>query len=92
MARISPLVLQGAGRYWLVDPDSDNFSAGKKAIEEVYGVEPDLVRSGGSIPITLTLEEVTGKDVLLLPMGACDDGAHSQVNSLANLFSTRTCI
>ena len=70
----------------MVDPDSDNFSAGKKAIEEVYGVEPDLVRSGGSIPITLALEEVTGKDVLLLPMGACDDGAHSQVNSLANLF------
>jgi len=80
--KVTPL--EGAGRYWLVDPDSDNFSAGKKAIEEVYGVEPDLVRSGGSIPITLTLEEVTGKDVLLLPMGACDDGAHSQ-NEKINL-------
>ena len=43
-----------------------------------YGIEPDLTRDGCSIPITLTLEEVTGKDVLLLPVGACDDGAHSQ--------------
>ena len=28
--------------------------------------------------MTLTLQEATGKNVLLLPMGACDDGAHSQ--------------
>ena len=34
--------------------------------------------SGGSIPITLTLQQMTGKNVLLLPMGSSDDGAHSQ--------------
>ena len=28
--------------------------------------------------MTLTLQETTGKNVILLPMGACDDGAHSQ--------------
>jgi len=44
----------------------------------VYGEEPDLIREGGSIPVTLTLEEVTGRNVMLLPIGACDDGAHSQ--------------
>jgi len=44
----------------------------------VYGVEPDLTREGGSIPVTLTLQEATGKNVILLPMGAADDGAHSQ--------------
>lgn len=44
----------------------------------VYGVEPDLTREGGSIPVTLTLQETTGKNVMLLPMGAGDDGAHSQ--------------
>jgi len=26
----------------------------------VYGVEPDLTREGGSIPVTLTLQEATG--------------------------------
>ena len=44
----------------------------------VYGVEPDLTREGGSIPVTLTFQEATGKNVMLLPMGAADDGAHSQ--------------
>lgn len=33
---------------------------------------------GGSIPVTLTLQQATGKNVLLLPVGAGDDGAHSQ--------------
>merc|ERR1712130_38293 len=49
-----------------------------KATKMVYGVEPDLTREGGSIPVTLTLQEATGKNVILLPMGAADDGAHSQ--------------
>ena len=37
-----------------------------------------MTREGGSIPVTLTLQEATGKNVMLLPLGACDDGAHSQ--------------
>ena len=32
--------------------------------------------------VTLVFEEVTGKSVLLLPMGSCDDGAHSQNEKL----------
>lgn len=44
----------------------------------MFGVEPDLTREGGSIPVTLTFQEATGKNVMLLPIGACDDGAHSQ--------------
>ena len=49
-----------------------------RATKMVYGVDPDLTREGGSIPVTLTLQEATGKNVILLPMGASDDGAHSQ--------------
>ena len=45
---------------------------------KVFGSEPDMTREGGSIPVTLTLQEATGKNVMLLPLGACDDGAHSQ--------------
>ena len=44
----------------------------------MFGVEPDLTREGGSIPVTLTFQEATGKNVMLLPIGASDDGAHSQ--------------
>lgn len=48
----------------------------------VFGVEPDLTREGGSIPVTLTFQEATGKNVMLLPVGAADDGAHSQNEKL----------
>ena len=48
--------------------------AARTAIKSVFGVEPDLTREGGSIPITLTLEQATGNSVLLLPIGGSDDG------------------
>lgn len=66
------------GKPWMSDPEHPHYEAAKKAIKHAYNVEPDLTREGGSIPVTLTLQEITGKSVLLLPMGACDDGAHSQ--------------
>jgi len=71
-------VMHHGGRCWLSDPDHPNYVAGSQATKMVYGVEPDLTREGGSIPVTLTLQEATGKNVILLPMGASDDGAHSQ--------------
>jgi hypothetical protein len=46
----------------------------------VHGVDPDMTREGGSIPITSVLEDSTGMNVLLLPLGACDDMAHRYVN------------
>ncbi|XP_069944343.1 cytosolic non-specific dipeptidase isoform X2 [Cherax quadricarinatus] len=66
------------GRCWMSDTTHPNYEAGQRATKLVYGVEPDMTREGGSIPVTLVLQEVTGKNVILLPMGACDDGAHSQ--------------
>ncbi|XP_054160767.1 cytosolic non-specific dipeptidase-like [Oppia nitens] len=63
---------------WVADTNDANFTAGRKAMQLVFGVDPDLTREGGSIPVTLTFQEATGKNVLLLPMGASDDGAHSQ--------------
>ncbi|XP_022162428.1 cytosolic non-specific dipeptidase-like [Myzus persicae] len=66
------------GNPWKTDPFNDHFLAAHKATKTVYNVEPDYTRCGGSIPVTLTLQEVTGKSVMLLPMGAGDDSAHSQ--------------
>ncbi|KAJ8925107.1 hypothetical protein NQ315_001288 [Exocentrus adspersus] len=67
-----------SGSPWTEDPFHPHYAAAAKATKHVYNVEPDLTREGGSIPVTLTLQEVTGKNVLLLPVGAGDDGAHSQ--------------
>uniref|UniRef100_A0A5S6QXM0 M20_dimer domain-containing protein n=1 Tax=Trichuris muris TaxID=70415 RepID=A0A5S6QXM0_TRIMR len=81
-ARNSPNYLQVQphhnGRPWLSDFNNKNFVAGREAVKRVYGCEPDLTREGGSIPITLVLQECTGKNVMLLAMGAGDDMAHSQ--------------
>ena len=46
-------------------------------MKQVFGVEPDMTREGGSIPVTITFEQATGKNVLLLPMGSSTDAAHS---------------
>jgi Cys-Gly metallodipeptidase DUG1 len=40
-----------------------------------------------SIPITLTFEEATGKNVLLLPMGSSTDGAHSTNGTALKFFA-----
>ncbi|XP_052699358.1 cytosolic non-specific dipeptidase-like isoform X1 [Crassostrea angulata] len=66
------------GKPWVSDFNDSNYIAGRNAMTTVFGVEPDLTREGGSIPVTLTLQDATGKSVLLLPIGASDDGAHSQ--------------
>lgn len=65
-------------RSWLSDPKHPNYAAAAAAIERVYGQTPDYTREGGSIPITTAIEVATGMNVLLLPIGACDDMAHSQ--------------
>lgn len=69
--------LQHAGNWWVATPKHWNFSAAGKAVERVFGVRPDLTREGGSIPVALTFEQATGKNVLLLPMGSSTDAAHS---------------
>lgn len=63
---------------WMSAPDHPNYEAAAKAVEAVFGCKPDFTREGGSIPITTAMEDATGMNVLLLPIGACDDMAHSQ--------------
>ena len=65
------------GKWWVASPKHWNFSAAAKAVKQVFGVEPDMTREGGSIPVTITFEQATGKNVLLLPMGSSTDAAHS---------------
>lgn len=68
-----------SGNWFYVDPlKSDVFKAAHEAIKQVWGVEPDYTREGGSIPVTVTLSKLTKKDLCLIPMGRSDDGAHSQ--------------
>lgn len=65
------------GKPWVADFNHWNYVAAKKATESIYQKTPDYTREGGSIPVTLTFAEALGVNVLLLPMGRGDDGAHS---------------
>ncbi|KAF3833979.1 hypothetical protein F7725_025183 [Dissostichus mawsoni] len=76
-------VYMGHGaKAWVSDFNHPHYMAGRKAMKTVFGVEPDLTREGGSIPVTLTFQEATGRNVMLLPLGSSDDGAHSQNEKL----------
>lgn len=70
--------MPGSGHPWREDPNHPHYLAAKKATKYVYNIDPDMIRDGGTIPVTLTLKNATGKNVILLPIGCGDDGAHSQ--------------
>lgn len=67
---------------WLANYDHWNFRAAKIATQAVYKKDPDFTREGGSIPVTLTFQDALNVNVLLLPMGRGDDGAHAQNEKL----------
>ncbi|KAI3385352.1 hypothetical protein SNEBB_009604, partial [Seison nebaliae] len=71
-----------AGKWWVADINNFNYVSGIEAVKSVFNKMPDMTREGGSIPITLIFQQLTGKNVMLLPMGSSDDGAHSQNEKL----------
>ncbi|MED6285882.1 hypothetical protein CHARACLAT_000034 [Characodon lateralis] len=63
---------------WLADTQHPLYEAGKAAIKRVFNIEADLIREGGTIPIARTFQDVTGKSIIMMPIGGFDDGMHSQ--------------
>ena len=57
--------------------DFSGYKAAEKAYEEVYGKRPIPVRSGGSIPIIATFEEILGTKSVLMGFGLSTDAIHS---------------
>lgn len=57
--------------------DLPAYQAAEKAYNEVYGKEPVPVRSGGSIPIIATFEEILGIKSVLMGFGLGSDAIHS---------------
>ncbi|KAM9431805.1 cytosolic non-specific dipeptidase [Clarias gariepinus] len=63
---------------WLAETKHPLYEAGKRAVKSVFNVEPEMIREGGTIPIARTFQDVTKKDIIMLPIGGFDDGLHSQ--------------
>lgn len=57
--------------------DLPAYKAAEKAYKEIYGKEPVPVRSGGSIPIIATFEEILGIKSVLMGFGLGSDAIHS---------------
>ena len=67
----------GEGPSYVCPIDLPAYKAAEKAYEEVYGKQPVPVRSGGSIPIIATFEEVLGIKSVLMGFGLGSDAIHS---------------
>lgn len=65
------------GQGYVCPIDFPAYKAAEKAYTEVYGKRPVPVRSGGSIPIISTFEEVLGVKSVLMGFGLESDAIHS---------------
>ncbi len=65
------------GQAYVCPIDLPAYRAAEKAFTEIYGRRPLPVRSGGSIPIVATFEEVLGVKSVLMGFGLKSDAIHS---------------
>ncbi|TKG94759.1 dipeptidase [Puteibacter caeruleilacunae] len=65
------------GQGYVCPIDLPAYQAAEKAYEDVFGKTPVPVRSGGSIPIISTFEEVLGTKSVLMGFGLESDAIHS---------------
>lgn len=67
----------GASPALKIPLDSAILQTGKAALEAEWGVEPQLIGMGGSIPIVGAFKSKLGMDTLLVGFGLDDDRIHS---------------
>lgn len=65
------------GQGYVSPIDTPAYQAASRAMEETFGKKPVPTRSGGSIPIISTFEEVLGIKSILLGFGLESDAIHS---------------
>ncbi|XP_046304589.2 LOW QUALITY PROTEIN: beta-Ala-His dipeptidase [Marmota monax] len=63
---------------WIANINDMQYLAAKRAISRVFGTEPDMMRDGSTIPIAKMIQDLIQKSVMMLPLGAVDDGERSQ--------------
>lgn len=65
------------GQGYVSPTNTPAYKAASKAYETTFGKKPVPVRSGGSIPIISTFEQVLGKKTILMGFGLESDAIHS---------------
>ncbi len=67
----------GAGEPAITSLDAPAVKAAAAALHEAWGKEPVFVRTGGSIPVVNTFQQLLGAPVVLLDMGLPSDNVHA---------------
>ena len=57
--------------------DHPGVTAARRAFAAAFGAEPVLAREGGSVPVSLELQEALGAKMIVSGFGLPDDGMHS---------------
>ncbi|XP_013795799.1 beta-Ala-His dipeptidase [Apteryx mantelli] len=63
---------------WVADINDPLYIAARRAVKTVFREDPDFIRDGSTIPIARMFQTIMQKSVIMLPIGAADDGEHSQ--------------
>jgi acetylornithine deacetylase/succinyl-diaminopimelate desuccinylase-like protein len=71
------MTLHGQSSWAQADPGSLIVKAARAAYSEAFGKPCACILSGGSIPITARLSEVSGADILFVGYGLSDDNIHA---------------
>jgi acetylornithine deacetylase/succinyl-diaminopimelate desuccinylase-like protein len=74
--KVSVQYLHGGNAY-VCPVEMPAYKAAERAYTKVFGKEPVPVRSGGSIPIISTFEEILGQKSVLMGFGLDTDAIHS---------------
>jgi acetylornithine deacetylase/succinyl-diaminopimelate desuccinylase-like protein len=57
--------------------DHPGIAAARQAFAASFGAQPELVREGGSVPVTLDFQEALHPNLILTGFGLPDDALHS---------------
>ncbi|MDR0754926.1 MAG: dipeptidase [Prevotellaceae bacterium] len=65
------------GQGYVAPTDSPGYKAASQALQDVYGKKPIPVRSGGSISVISTFEQILGIKSIMMGFGLSTDAIHS---------------
>ncbi|HTP53172.1 MAG TPA: dipeptidase [Anaeromyxobacteraceae bacterium] len=74
--RVTVRALHG-GAAFLCPTEAPEFQATERALERAFGRRPVLIREGGSIPFTATIQAALGVPVILMGFGLPDENSHA---------------
>ena len=60
-----------------VSPDSPAVRAAADTLAQIFGMTPDFVGMGGTVPITTTFREVLGADTIFFSFSTADEDIHA---------------